>query len=106
MRRHAFWAGSLAVCAGVALHVPDYVMARHDHFMMAGMPMSRRMWTGMALIAAGLALNDNTMLLAGAIPAAVLALLTQLLFDLAEHACRRAQSRVQSRPAAADASGS
>jgi len=44
------------VCAGVALHVPDYVMARHDHFMTAGMPMSRRMWTGMALIAAGLAL--------------------------------------------------
>jgi putative MFS transporter len=40
----------------VALHVPDYVMARHDHFMMAGMPMSHRMWAGMALIAAGLAL--------------------------------------------------
>jgi putative MFS transporter len=56
VRRPAFWAGSLAVCAGVALHVPDYLMARRDHFMMAGMPMSPRMQTGMALIAAGLAL--------------------------------------------------
>lgn len=40
-------------------------------------------------IATGLALNDNDMLLAGAIPAAVLALLTQLLFELAERAVRR-----------------
>lgn len=37
-------------------------------------------------IAIGLALNDNAMLLAGAIPAAVLALVTQLLFELAERA--------------------
>ncbi|GAA4017285.1 glycine betaine ABC transporter substrate-binding protein [Actimicrobium antarcticum] len=36
-------------------------------------------------IAIGLALNDNAMLLAGAIPAAVLALLTQWLFDWLEH---------------------
>lgn len=35
-------------------------------------------------IATGLALNDNDMLLAGAIPAAVLALLTQWLFELLE----------------------
>jgi osmoprotectant transport system permease protein len=35
-------------------------------------------------ITIGLALNDNDMLLAGAIPAALLALLTQLLFDLLE----------------------
>jgi osmoprotectant transport system permease protein len=35
-------------------------------------------------IAIGLALNDNDMLLAGAIPAAVLALVTQLLFELIE----------------------
>jgi osmoprotectant transport system permease protein len=40
-------------------------------------------------IATGLALNDNDMLLAGAIPAAVLALLTQLLFELAERRIRR-----------------
>ncbi|WP_019142924.1 glycine betaine ABC transporter substrate-binding protein [Noviherbaspirillum massiliense] len=35
-------------------------------------------------IATGLALNDNAILLAGAIPAAVLALLTQFLFELVE----------------------
>lgn len=35
-------------------------------------------------IVIGLAINDNTMMLAGAIPAAVLALLTQLLFELFE----------------------
>jgi osmoprotectant transport system permease protein len=35
-------------------------------------------------IAAGLALNDNAMLLAGAVPAAVLALLVQGLFELTE----------------------
>ncbi len=35
-------------------------------------------------IVIGLALNDNTMLLAGAIPAAVLALLTQALFEIVE----------------------
>ena len=40
-------------------------------------------------IAIGLATNDNAMLLAGAIPAAVLALATQLLFELAERALRR-----------------
>jgi osmoprotectant transport system permease protein len=43
-------------------------------------------------IATGLALNDNNMLLAGAIPAAVLALLTQLLFEFAERAFQRRQS--------------
>ncbi|SNS90459.1 osmoprotectant transport system permease protein [Noviherbaspirillum humi] len=40
-------------------------------------------------IAAGLALNDNAMLLAGAIPSAALALLTQLCFELAERALQR-----------------
>ncbi|HEX7641658.1 MAG TPA: glycine betaine ABC transporter substrate-binding protein [Burkholderiaceae bacterium] len=40
-------------------------------------------------IATGLALNDNDMLLAGAIPAAILALLTQLLFELAERGLRK-----------------
>ena len=39
-------------------------------------------------IAIGLALNDNGMLLAGAIPAAVLALLTQVLFELIERRFR------------------
>ena len=38
-------------------------------------------------IASGLALNDNVMLLAGAIPAAALALLVQGAFELAERRC-------------------
>ena len=36
-------------------------------------------------IVAGLAVNDTTLMLAGAVPAAVLALLTQWVFDLLEH---------------------
>jgi osmoprotectant transport system permease protein len=40
-------------------------------------------------ITIGLALNDNTMLLAGAIPAALLALLMQALFELAERLLAR-----------------
>ncbi|HEY0061440.1 MAG TPA: glycine betaine ABC transporter substrate-binding protein [Telluria sp.] len=40
-------------------------------------------------ITTGLALNDHDMLLAGAIPAAAMALLTQALFELAEHLARR-----------------
>jgi osmoprotectant transport system permease protein len=42
-------------------------------------------------ITIGLALNDHDMLLAGAIPAAVLALLTQALFDIAERWHKPAQ---------------
>jgi len=41
-------------------------------------------------IVTGLALNDHTALLAGAIPAAVLAVLMQLVFELAERLVRRA----------------
>jgi osmoprotectant transport system permease protein len=44
-------------------------------------------------IAIGLALNDNDMLLAGAIPAAVLALGTQFLFDLTERLSPRFRLR-------------
>ena len=40
-------------------------------------------------IVTGLALNDHDLLLAGAIPAAVLALATQWLFELAERVWRR-----------------
>jgi osmoprotectant transport system permease protein len=40
-------------------------------------------------IATGLALNDNGMLLAGAIPAAVLALVTQFAFEIVERALWR-----------------
>jgi osmoprotectant transport system permease protein len=44
-------------------------------------------------ITIGLALNDNDMLLAGAIPAAVLALLTQAAFELLERLASRAPSQ-------------
>ena len=40
-------------------------------------------------IAQGLALNDNVMLLAGALPAAALALLVHALFELVERALVR-----------------
>jgi osmoprotectant transport system permease protein len=66
--------------------------------MLAGVKTAAVMCVGTATIAAfigaggygeritiGLALNDNDMLLAGAIPAAVLALLTQGVFELAEY---------------------
>ena len=43
-------------------------------------------------ITIGLALNDNDMLLAGALPAAALALLTQALFELLERLASRAPS--------------
>jgi osmoprotectant transport system permease protein len=43
-------------------------------------------------IATGLALNDNDMLLAGAIPAAVLALLTQFAFEAIERVVQRRRS--------------
>ncbi len=44
-------------------------------------------------ITIGLALNDNDMLLAGALPAAALALLTQALFELLERLASRAPSQ-------------
>ncbi len=54
--RLAFWAGVLAVSAGVALHLPMYVMARDMHYHMAGMPMDVSMIAGMVLIVVGLGL--------------------------------------------------
>jgi osmoprotectant transport system permease protein len=71
-------------------------------FILAGVKTAAVMSVGTATIAAfigaggygeriaiGLALNDNDMLLAGAIPAAAMALLTQLLFELAERALQK-----------------
>ena len=43
--RQRFWAfalGCLAVTAGVLLHLPMFLMGRHMHFMLAGMPMGWR----------------------------------------------------------------
>ncbi|MBV9504026.1 MAG: MFS transporter [Acidobacteriia bacterium] len=51
----AFWCGSLMVAIGVALHVPMFLMGRHNGFHLAGMPMSTGMLIGMGLIVAGVA---------------------------------------------------
>ncbi len=52
----AFWAGALAITAGVVLHLPDYVSARDMDYHLAGMPMTRMMLFGMLLIVTGFAL--------------------------------------------------
>jgi putative MFS transporter len=57
LRRRGFLIGSLAVTAGVAMHFPDFIATRNQHFMMAGMAMSPVMLTGMGLIVAGLAVG-------------------------------------------------
>jgi osmoprotectant transport system permease protein len=48
-------------------------------------------------IVTGLALNDHAALLSGAIPAAVLAVLTQVVFELAERWLRRAPVAAEQR---------
>lgn len=52
----AFVLGSAAVTAGVVLHLPMFLMARHHGFVMAGMPMDRGMLAGMVLIVGGVLL--------------------------------------------------
>ena len=54
--RQALWAfvlGCVAVTAGVLLHLPMFLMARHMGYRMAGMPMDPGMVFGMVLIVAG-----------------------------------------------------
>ncbi|GAA1655644.1 MFS transporter [Fodinicola feengrottensis] len=65
MKRYGVWIGAVAILAGVSLHVPDYVMAAPDHFMMAGMAMGTPMTFGMALIIGGLALAGWSLLATG-----------------------------------------
>ncbi|MEV4511721.1 MFS transporter [Dactylosporangium sp. NPDC049525] len=60
--RRSFWVGVALVLAGVALHLPDYVMARHHDFVMAGMPMGGTMAAGMTLIVLGLMLAVRAVL--------------------------------------------
>jgi putative MFS transporter len=48
-----FWLGSLFVVAGVLLHIPMLMTARHMRFMLAGMPMDNGMLAGMAFIIGG-----------------------------------------------------
>jgi putative MFS transporter len=51
----AFWCGSAMVTAGVALHLPMFLMGRKTGFRLAGMPMDRGMLVGMGLITLGVA---------------------------------------------------
>ncbi|MDP5228729.1 MULTISPECIES: MFS transporter [Arthrobacter] len=60
--RLAFLAGIALVFAGVALHLPMYLMASHMGFMLAGMPMDPLMIVGMVLGAAGLLLCTAALL--------------------------------------------
>ena len=50
----AFWAGTAACTAGVLLHLPMYLSARHMGYRLVGMPADPEMIIGMALIGAGL----------------------------------------------------
>ena len=54
-RPGVFWAGVVAVIAGVTLHLPMYVEARDMGYRLAGMPLDVGMIVGMVLIVAGLA---------------------------------------------------
>ena len=51
----AFWGGCVAVTVGVLLHIPMFLMGRHNHYRLAGMPMGNGMLFGMFLIIAGFA---------------------------------------------------
>jgi osmoprotectant transport system permease protein len=105
--------GMLGVPAGMRLAAQALGLRAHQRLryvdlplalpvILAGVKTAAVMSVGTATIAAfigaggygeritiGLALNDNAMLLAGAIPAAVLALLTQAGFELAERLLAR-----------------
>jgi putative MFS transporter len=49
----AFWAGSVMVSAGVALHLPMFLMGRYTGYKLVGMPMGPGMYAGMGLIISG-----------------------------------------------------
>jgi putative MFS transporter len=52
----AFWAGCLLIVAGVFAHMPMFMMGRHTHWQMVGMPMTADMVLGMLAIPLGLGL--------------------------------------------------
>jgi putative MFS transporter len=52
----AFWLGCALLVAGVFSHMPMFLMGRHTHWQMVGMPMDGWMLAGMAIIPLGLAL--------------------------------------------------
>ena len=49
----AFWLGCLLLAAGVYAHAPMFLMGRHNHFMLVGMPIGWDMVLGMVAIVAG-----------------------------------------------------
>ncbi|MFT3897760.1 MAG: MFS transporter [Thermomonas sp.] len=49
----AFWTGCLLIVAGVFAHAPMFLMGRHTHWEMVGMPMDGWMLAGMAAIPLG-----------------------------------------------------
>lgn len=51
----AFWFGSLLIVGGVFAHMPMFMMGKHTHWQMVGMPMTTEMWLGMLAIPIGLA---------------------------------------------------
>jgi putative MFS transporter len=54
--RRGLWAfifGTALVVAGVAMHAPMFLMARHNHYILAGMPIGCDMLLGMAAIVGG-----------------------------------------------------
>ncbi len=52
----AFWLGCALIVAGVMSHMPMFMMGRHTHWQMVGMPMDAWMLWGMAMIPAGVLL--------------------------------------------------
>ena len=53
----AFWLGCALLSAGVFAHVPMFLMGKHTHWQMVGMPMDGWMLAGMAAILLGLLLS-------------------------------------------------
>lgn len=53
--RGAFWLGTAAILVGFGLHMPMFVMAKDDGYMLAGMAWDRWMVIGMTLVVLGLA---------------------------------------------------
>src|SRR5579872_5483463 len=52
----AFALGVILVTGGVLLHAPMFLMGRHNHFVLAGMPIGWDMIAGMVAIVAGCAI--------------------------------------------------
>ena len=57
--RRGLWAfilGVIAVTVGVLMHIPMFLMGRHNHFILAGMPIGTDMVLGMVAIVGGVAI--------------------------------------------------